>query len=128
MRVLVVDDHAVVRQALARMLGQEPDIEIVGEASNGKIAVELTRQLLPDVVTMDISMPVMDGIKATRTIRAECPQVRVIGLSMYEEEEQALAMREAGAVAYLTKSGPLDALLAAIRACLEPNTRSPGVC
>ncbi|HSB67721.1 MAG TPA: response regulator [Candidatus Methylomirabilis sp.] len=119
-RVLVVDDHTVVRQALARMLREEPDIEIVGEAPDGRVAVEMARQLLPDVITMDISMPGMDGIKATRAIHAEFPQMRVIGLSMFEESEQARAMREAGAVAYVTKSGAPETLLAAIRDRLAP--------
>ncbi|HSC71314.1 MAG TPA: response regulator, partial [Candidatus Methylomirabilis sp.] len=117
-RVLVVDDHAVVREALAGMLGQEPDIQIVGEAWDGKLAVELVRQLRPDVVTMDINMPVMDGVKATRAIRAEFPAVRVIGLSMFDEAGQARVMREAGAAEYLSKSGPSEALIAAIRACV----------
>ncbi|HYL82057.1 MAG TPA: response regulator, partial [Candidatus Acidoferrum sp.] len=117
-RVLVVDDHKVVRQGLSRLLAAEPDIEIVGEAADGKLAVELARQLSPDVVLMDISMPVMNGIEATRAILAECPAVRVIGLSMFEEVEQAQAMQDAGAVAYLSKSGAADALVAAVRACV----------
>jgi PAS domain S-box-containing protein len=117
-RVLVVDDHKVVRQGLARLLAAEADIQIVGEAADGKAAVELARRLSPDVVTMDISMPVMNGIEATRAILAECPAVRVIGLSMFEEVEQAQAMRDAGAVAYLSKSGAADALVAAVRACV----------
>ncbi len=112
-RVLVVDDHLVVRQGLVRLLKEEPDIEVVGEAADGQTAVALTRELSPDVVTMDIEMPGMNGIEATRLICTECPAVRVIGLSMYEVH--ATAMREAGAVAYLTKSGPSDTLIAAIR-------------
>ncbi|HSB78836.1 MAG TPA: PAS domain S-box protein, partial [Candidatus Methylomirabilis sp.] len=118
-RVLLADDHTMVRQALARMLSQEPDIEVVGEASDGKLAVEFTRQLRPDVVAMDVNMPVMDGIQATRAIHAEFPDMRVIGLSMLEEGEERSAMWEAGAVAHLSKSGPSEALTAAIRACVR---------
>ena len=116
-RVLLVDDHVVVRQGLSRLLKEEPDIEIVGEASDGETAVTMVRQILPDVVTMDINMPGMGGIEATRAIHAEFPQVRVIGLSLFDEGELARAIREAGAVDYLTKSGPSEALVAAIRAC-----------
>jgi CheY-like chemotaxis protein len=119
-RVLLADDHLVVRQGLARLLKAEPDIEVVGEASDGVVALELARQLLPDVVTMDVSMPRMDGIEATRILHAELPEVRVIGLSMFEEAERAAAMRQAGAVNYLPKNGPADALIQAIRACLPP--------
>jgi PAS domain S-box-containing protein len=123
-RVLVVDDHKVVRQGLARLLTAEPDIEIVGEASDGQTAVDLTRQQRPDVVTMDISMPGINGIEATRIIHAECPAVQVIGLSMFEEAEQAMAMRAAGAAAYLTKSDAAEALVAAIRTCVGAGRES----
>jgi len=119
-RILMVDDHTIVRQSLMRVLGEEPDLEIVGEAANGQLAVELTQQLTPDVVLMDISMPVLNGIEATRLIHAAHPTVRVIGLSVFEAGEQALIMREAGAVAYLTKAGPLETLLATIRESVEP--------
>ena len=114
-RVLLVDDHTVVRQGLALSLQQEPDIEIVGEAADGQSAVELARQLHPDVITMDISMPGMDGIEATRAIHAESPDIRIIGLSVFEAPDRAAAIREAGAVRYLTKSGPPDALSTAVR-------------
>jgi PAS domain S-box-containing protein len=114
-RILLADDHVVVRQALAYLLQEEPDLEIVGEASDGRSAVEMVRRLQPDVVTMDISMPGMDGIQATAAIHAEFPQVRIIGLSMFSDEVQAKRMMEAGAVEYLTKNGPADVLLAAIR-------------
>ncbi len=115
--MLLVDDHVVMRQGLSHLLGMEPDIEVVGEASDGRTAVEMAGRLRPDVVMMDINMPGMDGIEATRLIHAQFPDVRVIGLSMFEEGERAQAMRDAGAVNYLTKSGPSDALVAAIRAC-----------
>jgi DNA-binding NarL/FixJ family response regulator len=105
------------RQGLSHLLGVEADIEIVGEASDGQFAVEMVRRLVPDVVTMDINMPRMDGIEATRIIRAEHPNVHVIGLSMFEQDERAQAMLDAGAVNYLTKSGASEVLLSAIRAC-----------
>jgi PAS domain S-box-containing protein len=118
-RVLVADDHPIVRRAQARLLSSEPDIQIVGEAATGEQAVELTRQLLPDVVLLDVSMPGMGGVEATRRIRAEFPGVQVIGLSMYDEVEKGHAIRDAGAMAYLNKTGAFETLLAAIRASLQ---------
>jgi DNA-binding NarL/FixJ family response regulator len=115
-RVLLVDDSPVMRQAVGALLQGEPDLEIAGEAADGSQAIALTRQLQPAVVLMDVTMPGLDGIQATRTIHAEFPQIPVIGLSMLAGREHAQAMREAGAVTYLTKSGPPEALLAAIRA------------
>ncbi len=112
-RVLLVDDHLVVRQGLAMVLGGEPDIEIVGEASDGETAVSLAAGLLPDVVTMDINLPGMSGIEATRVIHVEHPEISIIGLSMFEEEGDA--MRNAGAVGYLSKTGPSAKLLEVIR-------------
>ena len=109
----------VMRQGLGGLLRAEPDIKIVGEASDGKSAIELIRELRPEVVLMDISMPGMDGIQATRIIHKELPDVRIIGLSMFQEGEQQAAMREAGAVDYLTKTGPADTLIEAIRACVR---------
>jgi DNA-binding NarL/FixJ family response regulator len=116
-RVLLADDHMIVRQGLAQLLRAEADIEVVGEAADGRAAVTLAHQLLPDVVIMDVSMPVLGGVEATRLIHAELPQVRVIGLSMFQEAERASAILEAGAVQYLSKSGPSDLLIAAIRGC-----------
>jgi PAS domain S-box-containing protein len=118
-RVLLVDDHAVMRHGLAVMLQEDPSIDIVGEASDGEAAVTLVRKLKPGVVLMDISMPGMNGIEATRIIHSEFPEIRVIGLSMFQEGEQAAAMREAGAVNYLSKSGPPEEVLAAIRYCVN---------
>jgi DNA-binding NarL/FixJ family response regulator/anti-sigma regulatory factor (Ser/Thr protein kinase) len=114
-RVILVDDHMVMRQGLAGLLRAEPDIEIIGEASEGQSAIDLIHELRPDVVLMDINMPGMDGIQATRIIHKELPEVRVIGLSMFQEGEQQAAMREAGAVGYFTKSGPSAQLIDAIR-------------
>jgi CheY-like chemotaxis protein len=114
-RILVVDDHVIMRQGLACLLQAQPDMEVVGEASNGESAIKMARQFLPDVIVMDVSMPVMNGADATRVIHSEMPDVQVIGLSMFDEEEKGEAMRRAGAVRYLTQTGPSNALIAAIR-------------
>jgi CheY-like chemotaxis protein len=116
-RIVLVDDHIVMRQGLARLLRLEPEFEIIGEASDGESAVKFIRDVRPDVVLMDISMPGMDGIEATRIIHSELPEICVIGLSMFEGEGHAALMREAGAVNYLTKSGPAEAVIDAIRDC-----------
>ncbi len=114
-RVLLADDHAVVRQGLRALLSQEEDIEVVGEAEDGLHAVEQAQKLHPDAVVMDVSMPQMGGIEAARRIRALLPRTRVVALTMHEEPTLKTAMLQAGAVAYLSKSGPTDELLAAIR-------------
>ncbi len=118
-RVALVDDHMVMRQGLAGLLGAEPDIKIVGEASDGESAVKLVRKIRPDVILMDIGMPGMDGIQATRIIHQEMPEIQIIGLSMFNEGEESAAIRKAGAVAYLIKSGPSEAVIEAIRSCLR---------
>ncbi len=117
-RVLLADDHAVMREGLNRLLVQEPDIEVIGEAADGFQAVELAASLSPDVILMDMSMPKLNGVEATRAIHSDHPDIRIIGLSMFEESERAQALREAGAVDYVTKSGPSSNLIAAIRACM----------
>jgi signal transduction histidine kinase/ActR/RegA family two-component response regulator len=114
-RVLLVDDHRILRMGLASLLRSEADIEVVGEAVDGQMAIEMSRELRPDVVVMDITMPRMNGIDATRRILAEAPSVRVIGMSMHEQDDMANAMRSAGAVAYLTKGCPSDELCQVIR-------------
>ena len=115
MRLLLADDHGFVRRALYMLL-DEPDIEIVGEGATGQEAVDLTRQLQPDVVLMDVSMPEMDGVQATHAIHAAWPHVGVIGLSIHEEDVQAAAMLAAGAVGYVPKTALQEQLLAVMRA------------
>ena len=114
-RVLLADDHPVIRNGLAMLLDEEPDLEVVGQASDGEEAVELADQLQPDVVLMDITMPKLNGIDATRKISDELPWIRVIGLSMHEYADVAAAMMEAGAVGYVAKGTPAEFLLDAIR-------------
>lgn len=114
-RIMLVDDHMVMRQGLAALLRGEPDFEIAGEASDGEAAVKLARDIRPDIVLMDISMPRMDGIQATRIIHREMRETRIIGLSMFQEAEQEAAIREAGAVGYVSKTGPSGDLISAIR-------------
>ena len=115
-RVLVADDHKIMREGLCGLLRSLPDIEIVGEAFDGKNALELARQLQPNIVIMDVNMPGMNGIDATRHIMSEMPEIKVIGLSMHEEADRASAMLKAGAVDYIHKAGPSQDLITSIRA------------
>lgn len=119
MNVLLADDHPVLRQGLTRVLQEQADIQVVGEAGDGQEAVTLTKELHPDVVLMDVSLPLIDGVEATRRIVAECPGVCVIGLSMHDEQDMAATMRSAGAIDYVTKGGPIEVLIDAIHACHE---------
>ena len=118
-RVLIADDHAIVRDGLTRLLATQLDMEVVGQVSDGLMVVERARQLKPDVVLMDVAMPHLGGTEATRQILAELPDTCVIGLSMHAEPSVADGMRKAGAVNYLTKSGPPEDLIVAIRACRQ---------
>ena len=114
-RILLADDHDVMRDGLASTLASEPDIQVVGEAADGQEAIEKTLSLDPDVVLMDVSMPEVNGVEATRQIRDMCPDVRIIALSMHAMEVTEKCMRAAGADTYLTKDGPTEHLLSAIR-------------
>ncbi len=115
LRVLLADDHEVVRQGLKGILSEEPDVEVVGEAANGREAVDLAGRLEPDVVIMDVSMPLISGAQATRQIKMHLPNIRVIALSMYDEPETVERMRHAGAEGYMLKTASAEELLAAIR-------------
>jgi DNA-binding NarL/FixJ family response regulator len=116
-RVLLAEDHPVVRVGLERMLGNEEGIEVVGAAQNGSEAVELTGRLRPDVVLMDLSMPVLDGIEATRRIvAAHDGEVRVVVLTSFSDRQQIMAALDAGASGYLLKDAEPQELLAGVRA------------
>ncbi len=116
-RVLLVDDHPGVRKGLSCLLNTETDMEVVGEAADGTLAIKMAHELRPDIVLMDIHMPVMNGIEATRTIRAQCPEVQVIGMSFTDRAQPLL---DAGAVAYVSKTEDPHRLLEAIRAWARP--------
>ena len=115
-RVLLVDDHAVVRQGLKMFLGLDPDLEVIGEAENGEDAIRLTRDLNPDVVLMDLLMPVMDGIDAIGYIRREFPDTEVIALTSVLEDEAVIKAMRAGAIGYLLKDTQAEELRRAIKA------------
>ena len=118
-RVLITDDHGVVRQGLRMFLGLDPEFEVVGEAANGEEALRLARQLKPDVVLMDLLMPVMDGIAATEAIRAELPDVEVIALTSVLEDASVSDAVRAGAIGYLLKNTEAEELGRAIKAAAD---------
>jgi DNA-binding NarL/FixJ family response regulator len=115
-RILIVDDHAVVRQGLKMFLALDDELEVIGEAANGEEAVRQAHELAPDVVLMDLRMPQMDGIAATETIRRELPEVEVIALTSVLEDKAVYGAVRAGAIGYLLKDTQADELCRAIKA------------
>jgi DNA-binding NarL/FixJ family response regulator len=115
-RVLIAEDHTIVRQGLCALLRSEPDIEVAGEASDGLEAVELAAKLKPDVILMDIGMRNLNGLDATRKIKKILPHVRVLVLTMYDNEEWIFQILKAGATGYLIKDSAMTDLISAIRA------------
>jgi DNA-binding NarL/FixJ family response regulator len=114
-RVTIADDHAIVRDGIRALLALTGDVEVVGEATNGREALEMVRKLMPDVVLMDIAMPLMDGLEATRRIHKEFPATRVIVLTQYEDREYVLRVIEAGATGFISKTAAFSDLVSAIR-------------
>jgi len=115
-RILLAEDHVVVRESIRQFLNREPDLEVVGEAGNGEEAVQLATQLKPDIVLMDVAMPKVDGIEATRRIKALCPATAVLALSAYDYDQYIFALLEVGAAGYLLKDVSGQELVNAIRA------------
>ena len=115
-KVLLVDDHAIMRDGIRALISLHDDIEIVGEASEGNKAIEKTRELAPDVIVMDIAMPGMDGLEATRRIKKQNPKVKVLVLTQYDNKEYILSAIKAGSAGYVPKRALGSELVSAIRA------------
>ena len=121
-KVLIADDHKIVREGLRSMLEQEHDIKVVGEAEDGRMTQRLARELVPDVIIMDVAMPDLNGIEATRQIVAELPAVRIIALSMHDDRRFVLNMLKAGAAGYMLKDCAFKDLAKAIRVVMSNKT------
>ena len=117
-RILMVDDHPLVRQGMRGVMDGFQNMHIVGEAADGREAVQLAQSLRPDVVIMDVNMPNMDGVEATRLIKQSCPEITVIGLSIHNDRQIDAAMKEAGAASFVTKDAAPEQLYSAISAAL----------
>ncbi len=127
-RVLVVDDHTVVRDGLSALLALAGDMEVAGEASNGSEAVEMVKKLVPDVVLMDIAMPVMGGLEATRRILKEFPDSRILVLTQYDDKEYFFPVIESGASGFISKAAASSELVTGIRSVYRGNSfLSPSV-
>ncbi|MFC1970778.1 response regulator [Chloroflexota bacterium] len=118
-KVLIVDDHTLVRDGIRSLLALVADIEVVGEASNGKEALEKIKELVPDVVLMDLAMPVMGGLDATRRIRKEFPGTKVLALTQYDDSDYVIPVIEAGACGFVTKMAAFSDLTSAIQAAYK---------
>jgi len=114
-KVLIADDHRVVREGLMAILRERNDLDVVGEARDGQEAVEKARELSPDVILMDVSMPRMSGVEATRVIKRESPHIGIVALTMYDEEKYIFDLVRAGATGYLLKDSDSSQIIAAIR-------------
>jgi DNA-binding NarL/FixJ family response regulator len=118
-RILLADDHQMMRQGLKSLLAEQPDFEVVGEAADGRNAVRLAQELSAAVVIMDVTMPDLNGVDATRQLKSEAPDVKVIGLSMHPERQFVLEMLSVGASGYLLKDCPFAELAQSIRAAVQ---------
>jgi len=116
MRILLADDHRMFRQGLKTLLESRPDVQVIGEAADGRQAVEMAQQLAPDLIIMDISMPGLNGVEATRKIMDDTPSTRIIGLSMHTDRRYTSEMLKAGATGYLPKDGAFEELEKAVTA------------
>jgi two-component system response regulator NreC len=121
-RILLADDHTILRDGLRALLDDEPDMTVIGEADDGRTAVKLACQLNPDVVLMDIAMPLLNGLEATRQIKHDCPQVKVLILSMHDDEEYIRQSLASGAMGYILKDATSRELLDAIHAVRRGET------
>ena len=118
-RVLIADDHTIFREGLRALLEKSQDIEVIGEATDGKQAIEKSRQLLPDVVLMDIAMPGLGGLEATTEIKSTNPEIKIVAVTQYDNKEYVFRLLKAGASGYVLKKAAGSELLAAIRAAYQ---------
>jgi len=119
-KILIVDDHKLFRDGLKMLIDREADMEVVGEAENGQIAIQLVDDLRPDVILMDVKMPVMDGIEATRRIVGKRPGVKILALSMYSDNSHISGMMRAGALGYVIKGDDSEEMYKVIRKVVRP--------
>jgi DNA-binding NarL/FixJ family response regulator len=128
MTILLADDHEIIRNGLRSLIEKERGLEVIGEAANGRMAIHLARQLKPDVVVMDIGMPDLNGIEATRQITTEVPGVKVLALSMHTDRRFVTGMLKAGASGYMLKDGAFEELIQAIHVLASNRIYiSPGI-
>ncbi|MEB3281796.1 MAG: response regulator transcription factor [Lyngbya sp.] len=127
-KILLVDDQSIIREGLCSLLQAKPDLDIVGEAENGQVAVELALKLQPDIVLMDVRMPIMDGVAATRSLSQHLPQTKVLVLTTFDDDEYITKAMQNGAKGYLLKDTPSEELAQAIRAVYKGYTQfGPGL-
>jgi len=128
--ILIADDHSILREGLCALLSGVPDLEVIGEAENGQDAIEKVKQLQPELVLLDLSMPIINGTEVMRVIKQRDPDIRIIALTVHKSEEYVRATLDAGADAYVLKDDTSSDLLVAIRNVMEGNKvhLSPGIC
>ncbi|HET8701047.1 MAG TPA: response regulator, partial [Nitrococcus sp.] len=124
-KVLLVDDHSMIRDGIACILQEDGDIAVIAEVADGKAAVEAAQSLQPDVAVIDVDMPGMNGVKTTRAIIEKEPEIKVVGLSVHDDEAIRQSMLDAGAQAYLLKDGPAEILIETVRGCVEKLSSPP---
>ena len=122
LRILLAEDHETIRDGLKLLIGAQPDMEVVGEADNGRVAVQLALQFLPDVAVMDVSMPELNGLQATKKLKQQCPQVKVLALTRHKDGGYMQQLLQAGASGYVLKQSKSAELLRAIRAVAAGQT------
>jgi DNA-binding NarL/FixJ family response regulator len=122
LRIFLADDHAVIREGLKSLVNAQPDMEIVGEAENGRLAWQLAKALEPDVAVMDVSMPELNGVKATEILTRECPNIKVLALTVHEDQGYLRQILKAGAAGYVLKKAMAEELIHAIRTVAAGNT------
>ncbi len=127
-KIVVVDEHKILREGLSTLIAKQPDMEIVGEAKDGREALQLLEKLLPDLILMDVTMPNLNGIEATRKIKAKNPNIEIIALSLHSDRRYVLGMIDAGASGYLLKECAFEELVRAINTVMSKKKYlSPGI-